>query len=151
MYKKFANYQSLKQPAFNPTNNALLPENCGYGLRMVTLNIFAEKLEFKSQTKVIETSILLEQIFKTQIPQITIDLIRNRKKLEEKKIKYLKDQKKLIFLPCSLVLEEGGRVELICRSEKDLVNFVGGLNTLMEVKKNISTLKDKIEVTCNCS
>ena len=83
-----------------------MPENCGYGLRMVTLNIFAEKLEFKSQTKVIETSILLDQIFKTQVPQITIDLIRNRKKLEEKKIKSLKDQKKLTFLPCSLVLEE---------------------------------------------
>lgn len=128
-----------------------MPENCGYGLRMVTLNIFAEKLEFKSQTKVIETSILLDQIFKTQVPQITIDLIRNRKKLEEKKIKSLKDQKKLTFLPCSLVLEEGGRVELICRSEKDLVNFVGGLNTLMEIKKNINSLKDKIEVTCNCT
>ena len=142
-----------------------LPENCGYGLRMVTLNIFLEKLEFKSQAKIIESSIKIEQIFKSQIPQITIDMIKSQKKTENclnsweteflknnKKNKVLTEKtqnKEKHWFPFCLILEEGGRIELIARNNLDLSNFVGGVNALLQLRREMGTLKNKIEVTCN--
>lgn len=127
-----------------------MPENCGYGFRMVSLNIFSEKLEFKSQGKIIESSIRLEQILKTQISQISLDMIKASKKITQEQLKNKTRQKKT-FLPFALILEERGRVELIARSEKDLENFVNGVNALLQVKKELEFLKDKIEVNCNCN
>ena len=53
-----------------------------------------------------------------------------------------------MLLPFSVVLEEGGRVELIARSEKDLKDFVRGVNAVTQNRKELERLKEKMEVSC---
>ena len=127
---------------------------------MVTLNIFLEKFEFKSQAKIVESAIKIERIFKAQIPQITIDLIKMKKKVENslsfwefsrkksEKDERIKKNTKNLF-PFCLILEEGGAIELIARNNSDLNNFIVGVNSLLQLKKEITSLKNKIEVVCN--
>ena len=138
VYKKFSSTQSLKQPVFDPRNPSLPPESCGYGLRLASLNLHQDRLEFKSQSKLVESSIKLPRLFRTQIAGSTLELLKIGGT----------NKKQSMLLPFSVVLEEGGRVELIARSEKDLKDFVRGVNAVTQNRKELERLKEKMEVSC---
>ena len=87
-------------------------------------------MEFKSQIK-------LPRLFRTQIAGSTLELL-----------KIGGTKKQSLLLPFSVVLEEGGRVELIARSEKDLKDFVRGVNAVTQNKKELERLREKMEVSC---
>lgn len=126
----------MKQPIFDPRNPKNPPESCGYGLRLASISLYQERLEFKSQAKLVESSIKLSRIFKTLVPGMTLELLKNEKR------------KKQGFLPFSLVLEEGGKIDFIARNEKELTEFVNGINAIIIAKKTFFSLRNKVEVCC---
>ncbi len=162
MFKKFANNLSLKSESFNPSLQKIVnPENLGYGLRFVTLDLNQMKLTFMGYSKpTIDCSIPLDDILRATTPQMTINIIKNIKKTDERRrlstsidgdslienqmiAGYKKD---INFYPFHIVLKKGGRLEMLACELNHLREWVASVNTLIQNRKFLFNLRNKIDV-----
>ena len=170
--KKFTNFQSLKQAVFNPlTADQCPPENCGYGTRFINLNRHLNRIEFRHHLKNnMENCITVEQILRPVIPQITKEILRLQKQFDVNNLNSVfkgtafsdtlgnsslahlnKNLEKMInctYYPFCLILEKGGRVELIAPNYYIFREWVTGINDLIKMKKFLPKMKTKIETYC---
>ena len=97
LYKRFSSYQSLKKAAFDPLNpDDNPPESCGYGMRHIRLNKDFDKFEIRHAFKPgVETILLLDNFVRPAVPQITTDILKIQKRLNEDKAALVGKQSKL--------------------------------------------------------
>jgi len=170
--KKFTTFQSLKQPVFNPlTADQIPPENCGYGTRFINLNRHLSRIEFRHHLKnSVENYITIDQILRPVVPQITKEILRLQKQFDVNNLNNAfkgtlfnetmgnsslahlnKNLEKMIncsYYPFCLILEKGGRVELIAPNYYIFREWVTGINDLIKMKKFLPKMKTKIETYC---
>lgn len=84
VYKNFGKGQSLKQHQFNPFRPDNIPENCGFGLRMLSMNSDLNRLDFKSANKNIDISISIHDFVRIDIHPLTLEIIKIQGKLKKK-------------------------------------------------------------------
>jgi len=78
IYKKFSSHTNHKHANFDPLNAENVPaENCGYGIRNFKLSKSLHRIEVRQTVKPgVESSIVIEHIFKVIIPKTTLDIIK---------------------------------------------------------------------------
>lgn len=171
-FKKFSQKSSLISQEFDPLEaDVLPPEKCGYGMREVKLNKALTKLEVRQPNKPgIESSIMLDKMLDPIVPQHTMAILKTQKSAwlsgqqppedEELKRKYpefkrmgIMDFQSPIFeakcMDCVhyvffIVLERGGRVELVADSYVLFKRWVEGLKALVRCRKLLPKLKFKL-------
>ncbi len=177
VYKKFGNYQSLKQKSFNPLFVDQLPwEGCGFGMRSLKLSRNMKQVEIRSSMKAaVEQVIAVEDIIRPLIPQSTVDILKVQRRFEYRQYepeinvileKFLVNNVDMLkhsltgskerntaialqrflnckFYPFCILMEKGGRVELVAQSYQTFRQWVDGLNYLVKNKKTIVRTKAK--------
>lgn len=170
--KKFTSFQSLKQPVFNPLTAELCPpENCGYGTRFIYLNRHLNRIEFRHHLKnTVENSVPIDHILRPVIPQITKEILRLQRQFDVNNLntalkgnlftetlgnsslahlnKNLEKMLNCTYYPFCLILEKGGRVELIAPNYYIFREWVTGVNELIKMKKFLPRMKTKIDTFC---
>lgn len=147
------------------------PENCGYGTRFLSLNRNLSKIEFKHHIKnSVENYVNVDQILRPLLPQITQEILKIQKKFDMSSVttsfkgalysdcngnnslnQLNKNLEKIIncnYYPFCLVLEKGGRAELIAPNYIIFREWVNGINDLVKMKKGLGKLRGKIEAFC---
>jgi hypothetical protein len=165
--------QSLKKNAFDPIMADIYPaESCGFGMRSLKLHRTLEKIEVRvSQKPGVEAIIAVSTIIKPVVPAFTIDILKIQKKnfdyqnmtLSDPKMESigLKGASKASILvqrleramncthyPFSILLEKGGRIELVAPNYQTFKEWINGLNCLVKYKKHLGKMRAKIETYC---
>ena len=170
IFKKFANYQSLKKNAFDPLLAYVFPaESCGFGMRNLKLHRNLEKIEVRHNQKPgVEATILINSIMRPIVPPITMDILKVQKRNHDyQNMTLLQDGKmdttnpkagpkghvlekcmSCTHYPFSILLDKGGRIELVAPNYQTFKEWINGLNCLMKFKKQLSKMRSKIETYC---
>ena len=125
----------------------------------MSINKELTQIAFKSFRKPLEDKIIkISSLIRVDIPQITLDIIKLKKKIINNKpinnelynevSTYREKIDKIMscnyFVFC-LVLEESERIELIADNFNSFNNIIEALNILMKNKKTLSRLKNRID------
>lgn len=181
LFKKFGNTQSLKKAPFDPlTGEIHPPEACGYGMRHIKLSQNLEKLEIKNAFKPgIETSISLSTLMRPMVPQVTMDILKVQKKIVELQtpVTYegrhnhsdsghtksffmqlgtnnamnLDKYANCSYYPFSILLEKGGRIDLVAPNYVVFKEWIAGLNYLIKNKKHLQKVRKLYEELLSCA
>lgn len=139
LYKKFTS-SSLKRELFDPSRCLERPpEQCGYGLRFLRLNIYKETLEIMNANRVsVEKSISIGQLIKlgSHLPEYQ-RAINERGKEENSEL-----------IPFHLLTENDGALELISLSQEEFSEWTRGISMLVKNVKLVNKLQKRVRCYC---